>query len=295
MDKTLKKKLDKLTEQDLFMNEDVRLTYIDNVVRKLKQGIYPTSNLKRLDSLIKRHNRIKEMKKDLKKRGQFLSLRGGIIPLYWYHLAFLEDLAGGQLNFDSKSAREIITKNIVHELQTKGDYHQYDDSEIENQLAQEDWVCSICNKNTYHIDWDYIGSNTNHLQCELELESMEKEINETPNDMKLGGKVRAIKDQIYREITSDGLPPGGDVQAVLESQKLAEEIVNAQKGSWIYESPDGGKTVFRRPAGSYDSKDKVEIDWETKEPTGRVFSDYNNGNWKGDEGQVCLLQNRQYL
>ena len=69
MDKTLKKKLDKLTEKDLFMNEDVRLTYIDNVVRKLKQGIYPTSNLKRLDSLIKRHNRIKEIKKDLKKRG----------------------------------------------------------------------------------------------------------------------------------------------------------------------------------------------------------------------------------
>ena len=81
MDKTLKKKLDKLTDQDLFMNEDVRLTYIENVVRKLKQGVYPTSNLKRLDHLIKRHNRIKEMKKDLKKRG--------IIPLYWYHLAFL--------------------------------------------------------------------------------------------------------------------------------------------------------------------------------------------------------------
>ena len=69
MDKTLKKKIDKLTDQDLFMNEDVRLTYIENVVRKLKQGIYPTSNLKRLDYLIKRHNRIKEMKKDLKKRG----------------------------------------------------------------------------------------------------------------------------------------------------------------------------------------------------------------------------------
>ena len=62
MDKTLKNRLDKLTEQDLFMNEDVRLTYIENVVRKLKQGIFPTSNLTRLDSLIKRHNRIKEMK-----------------------------------------------------------------------------------------------------------------------------------------------------------------------------------------------------------------------------------------
>ena len=69
MDKTLKNRLDKLTEQDLFMNEDVRLTYIENVVRKLKQGIFPTSNLTRLDNLIKRHNRIKEMKKNLKKRG----------------------------------------------------------------------------------------------------------------------------------------------------------------------------------------------------------------------------------
>ena len=69
MDKTLKKKLDKLTDQDLFMNEDVRLTYIENVVRKLKQGIFPTSNLNRRDTIIKRHNRIKEMKKELKNRG----------------------------------------------------------------------------------------------------------------------------------------------------------------------------------------------------------------------------------
>ena len=66
MDKKLKKAIDKLTEKDLFMNEDVRLTYIENVVRKLKQGIFPTSNLKRLDTIIKRHNRIKEMKKELK-------------------------------------------------------------------------------------------------------------------------------------------------------------------------------------------------------------------------------------
>ena len=51
MDKTLKKKLDKLTDQDLFMNEDVRLTYIENVVRKLKQGVNPTSNLKSLEHL----------------------------------------------------------------------------------------------------------------------------------------------------------------------------------------------------------------------------------------------------
>ena len=83
MNRVLKKKLDKLTEQDLFMNEDVRLTYIDGIVNKLKRGIFPKQNLERMEYIIKRHNRIKNMKKDLKKnRGKFLSLRGGIISPY---------------------------------------------------------------------------------------------------------------------------------------------------------------------------------------------------------------------
>ena len=69
MNKTLKKKLDRLSEQDLFMNEDVRLTYIDGIVAKLKRLIFPKQNLERFESIIKRHNRIKEMKKDLKNRG----------------------------------------------------------------------------------------------------------------------------------------------------------------------------------------------------------------------------------
>ena len=69
MDKKLKRAIDNLTQKDLFMNEDVRLTYIENIVRKLKRGIYPTSNLSRLKTIINRHNRIKEIKKDLKNRG----------------------------------------------------------------------------------------------------------------------------------------------------------------------------------------------------------------------------------
>ena len=69
MNKTLKKKLDRLSEQDLFMNEDVRLTYIDGIVNKLKRGIFPTQNLERFEYIIKRHNRSKAMKKDLKNRG----------------------------------------------------------------------------------------------------------------------------------------------------------------------------------------------------------------------------------
>ena len=93
-----------------------------------------------------------------------------------------------------------------------------------------------------------------------------------------------LQKQIYNEMTSDGLPEGGDAQAVLESHKLADEIVD-NKGKWIYESPDGGETVFRRPFSDYDPEKKEEIDWETKEPTGRKFTEYNNGNWRSkDEG-----------
>ena len=93
-----------------------------------------------------------------------------------------------------------------------------------------------------------------------------------------------VQKQIYNEMTSDGLPAGGDTQAVLESHKLADEIVD-NKGKWIYESPDGGKTVFRRPFADYDPKNKEEIDWETKEPTGRKFTEYNNENWNNKKGE----------
>ena len=37
--------------------------------------------------------------------------------------------------------------------------------------------------------------------------------------------IDAIQKQVYNEMTADGLPEGGDAQAVKESHKLAEEIV----------------------------------------------------------------------
>tara|TARA_Y100001938_G_C7938514_1_gene353048 strand:- start:482 stop:661 length:180 start_codon:yes stop_codon:yes gene_type:complete len=47
---------------------------------------------------------------------------------------------------------------------------------------------------------------------------------------------------------------------------------------WIYESPDGGKTVFRRPFGNYDPNKKEEINMDTMTPTGRFFIDYPFNN-----------------
>ena len=67
-------------------------------------------------------------------------------------------------------------------------------------------------------------------------------------------KIGEISKKLYMEMTSDGLPEGGDSQAVLEARKLAEEIVENKEEKYIYESPDGGKTIYKRAFGDYDNK-----------------------------------------
>ena len=69
MNDKMKKSMEKLTGMDQYQNEDVRNTYIDHIVSKLKRGIYPTTSLSRVKSLIVKHNRIVRAKKDLKSRG----------------------------------------------------------------------------------------------------------------------------------------------------------------------------------------------------------------------------------
>jgi len=235
----------------------------------------------------------------------------------------LEDMSNSQVNLASDAARETVSSLISAALKTKGTYTEYDDSEIEEQEARETWVCEICGENTFEVDYDYLGSGTNHLGCELKsqedideyIEDIDEQAHAQGRESSFGGDTgidadfgyddipeglrrakelsqqaldegaRSLQKQLYTEMTSDGLPEGGDTQAVLESHKLADEIVDNQEGKWIYESPDGGKTVFRRPFSDYDPKNKEEIDWETKEPTGRKFTEYNNGNWRSkDEG-----------
>ena len=69
MNDKMKKSMEKLTNMDLYHNEDVRNTYIDHIVSKLKRGIYPRTSLERVESLIAKHNRIVSAKKRLKSRG----------------------------------------------------------------------------------------------------------------------------------------------------------------------------------------------------------------------------------
>ena len=219
----------------------------------------------------------------------------------------LDDLKYSQVNFESKSAREMIANLISAALKAKGSYKEYTDYEIDEQKARASWVCKICGKSTYELDYDYVGSGANHLSCELRLEQDEKYREKNWSQKKHEDKVfneyvEDIDDQAYaqgRKSSKDDLDSDENVKLrneVFEKQKqlfedagdghmlkvdeekermkLVEEIIEEQKDKWIYESPDGGKTVFRRPFSNYDPKYKEEINWETKEPTGRVFTQY---------------------
>ena len=211
----------------------------------------------------------------------------------------LDDMSTGQINLESEASRELIANTIMAAIKTnngrKGwvlDLSTLDsepklDTPIyekpDEQKARESWVCSICGENTYDVDWDYIGSGTNHLGCELKSQEeideyieyideqayaqgrgsskdvrREKTWSQKKHEDKVFGNVQK---QIYSEMTTDGLPEGGDTQAVLDSRKLAEEIVDNKEEKYIFESPDGGKTVFKRKFGS-DKRELVE-DWET--------------------------------
>ncbi len=153
----------------------------------------------------------------------------------------LDDVSDSQLNLSSEAARKTLANLITAALSTENEVDEY-----------KPWP----------------GLDKIHL-------TSDSEVIESPTITR-----EQLVEQAYREVTADGLPEGGDVEAM----KLAEAIVDDLKeGDYIYESPDSGKTVFRRKFQDYDSNSKEEIDWETKKPTGRKFSDYNNGRWDETE------------
>ena len=76
----------------------------------------------------------------------------------------LDDMKDSQINLGSETARETISSLVSAALKNKGCYTEYDDSEIEEQNARATWVCSICGENTADVEYDYLGSGTNHLK-----------------------------------------------------------------------------------------------------------------------------------
>ena len=79
----------------------------------------------------------------------------------------LADVAGSQINLDSKAARDMLANLLTAALKIKGCYTEYSDDEIKYAEEKEKWVCEFCDGNTFEVDYDYLGSGTNHLGCEL--------------------------------------------------------------------------------------------------------------------------------
>ncbi len=252
-----------------------------------------------------------------------------------------------QPNMGSEAFRNNLAHEIALLLKEKGTYREYTKDELREQLDREMWVCNICGKSSYETEYDYLGSGTNHLGCELKVseennnyvysgdikegmkrarelaqegleEGLRREKNssqkkheekvfghdqggsyiiqaeevdgmyfddevkeweeavgyvepDNDTDVELRDKVfeeqkhtfyENTQKQLYTEMTSDGLPEGGDAQAVKESHKLAEELVDSPLG-YIYESPDGGETIFQRKVGETKRTKLTNEEWET--------------------------------
>ena len=121
----------------------------------------------------------------------------------------LEDMSGGQINLASEAARKTVANTIVAAIKTnkKGwflDIGAIDGKpkltkeELETQRAKETWVCTICGKSTYNVDYDYIGSGTNHLGCELEVEMREKNWSQKKHEDKVFGKPGKWREDIQK-------------------------------------------------------------------------------------------------
>ena len=173
----------------------------------------------------------------------------------------LDDMSNSQINLASEAARETVSSLISAALKTKGSYIVFTDSEIEEQNARETWVCEICGENTFEVDYDYLGSGTNHLGCELEKQPKVKDlINEYIDACEPTGddvaKALGHMDKDGEYITEDmpeGLKRAKELsQEALEEglkRQLSEEIVDDKDEKYIYESPDGGKTIYKRKFG----------------------------------------------
>ena len=197
----------------------------------------------------------------------------------------LDDMSTGQINLGSAAARKVIANTITAALKTKGSYKEYTDYELDEQEARASWVCSICGKNTFEIDSDYIGSGTNHLGCEIRLEQdenyrkknwsqkkhEEKVFDEFHVDRALLDMVEDIDEQAFAQGRGSSLyedPGDGSLQLVTDEEKeqmwvdkLVEEVIDDNDTNYIYESPDSGKTVYRRKIGS--SERELVKDWKT--------------------------------
>ena len=181
-------------------------------------------------------------------------------------------------NLHSAAGRQAIVKAIMKEIRSgKGFFlnmNSIDGERVPEETDKEEqakWICEHCGKSTFEVDYDYIGSNYNHLQCDLKEETKHfandfHEGKDGDNDYVYSGDLKdaeSLRQQAYAELSGDGLPLGGDAQAKRDAIKLAEEIAQGSVDlGYIFESPDGGKTIFKRKVGEEKREQVTKKQWK---------------------------------
>ena len=78
---------------------------------------------------------------------------------------------GEQVNLASSAARYVIADKIIEELNKPSRAQQA----VDFGNDESKWICEYCGENTWDVYNDYMGSGTNHLECELKEEMKGKE------------------------------------------------------------------------------------------------------------------------
>lgn len=167
----------------------------------------------------------------------------------------LSQYKGKQMNLESVAAIDLLSSEIekaingynkdglphhsnvlaegLYPWHNPHDKRSKENSFVNTESLAIDWTCDICDEDTSKVDYDYIGSGTNHLSCELQ-KAHEAEECSTQQPMNwIEGMSRERK----------GTWPGLD------------KIL----GGWIYESPDGGETIYKRPFMDYNPENKIKL------------------------------------
>ena len=158
-------------------------------------------------------------------------------------------------NLGSKTVRDIIAIEIIERLKKKGFYTEYRKDELEKREAKKGWVCQTCGKSTFETEYDYLVHPKLHLGCALKEEMDGNDIKE---------QYHKASAEYYKDKNVVRIPTGGEgshqeISKGMKSlvNKLSEEIVDNKDVKYIYESPDGGKTIYRREFGS-DEKELIK-------------------------------------
>ena len=166
-------------------------------------------------------------------------------------LNVLEGMSKYQVNLGSESARKVIADSITVALESNGVYKQHTEIELEEKEAKKSWVCQTCGKSTFETEYDYLVHPKLHLGCALEEEIKGRDIKEQYHE----ASKSYFKDK--KRMKPLDWWKKENPQLELELNKLSEETLDNKNEKYIYESPDGGKTIYRREFGS-DKKELVK-------------------------------------